>query len=197
MPYRDIPGGRTPLIGGVPGELEAKAWYVWDRHLEDGTDRPGEHGVEIDAFSRTSNDFISDYFVDVSPDGSSDPSHPDLGPLSFTANEDGYVSTEKLKDPITITAREVIGDGFYRYHFVGWHVISRFTDGSPMPVDNGNSITIYPQNTMKAYAMYDGDPVSFPQVEIVPQSYAVYDRAGIPFSSLGRSVIHSLSRLRM
>jgi hypothetical protein len=50
-----------------------------------------------------------------------------------------------------------------------------------MPVVNGNSITLYPQDTMKAYAIYDGDPVNIPQVEIVPQSYAPYDRAGHPF----------------
>jgi hypothetical protein len=90
--------------------------------------------VEIDAFSNTHNDFIPDYFVDVGADGPADRTHYGLGPRAFQMNEDGYLSTETLKEPITIKARGEIADTFLRYRFVEWHVIPGFTSGSPMPV---------------------------------------------------------------
>ena len=177
-----VPDGQTPSIAGDSWALNAKAWYVWLRNpnilVEGG---PGEHAVEIDAFSETANDFIADYFVDISPDGTPDPGRSDMGPMTYTANEDGYVVTEGLKDPISITAREVIGDGYFRYSFVKWQVVPSFSSGSPMPEVNGNTLTIYPQNTMKAYAIYDSTEVKIPQIEVLPETYVlVSDRAGLP-----------------
>ena len=184
-PLREVYDERTPSPGGGPWTLNATAWYAWDWNSGGKDGGLGEPVVEIDAFSRTNRDFIPDYFVDINPDGEPDPAHSNLGPLTYMANEDGYIHTGELKDPITITAREVIGDSYVRYQFVEWQVISRFTSGSPMPVDNGNSITIHPQNTLKANAIYDVAEVNIPEVEIVPSSYALYDRAGRPFLVIG------------
>jgi hypothetical protein len=155
IPFRAVPGGLSPSlsIGGGPWMLNAKAWYVWDRNSGEGPTGPGERDVEIDAFNWTSNDFIPDYFVDIAPDGPSDPSHGDLGPLTYTANEDGYISTEGLKEPITIKARGQFGDGYYRYQFSHWQVIR--SSGSPLPEVNDSTITVHLQNTLKAYAIYD------------------------------------------
>jgi len=166
---RIVDDGRTPSIsiGGGQWTLNAKAWYVWDRNSGEGGGGTGEHGVEIDAFNWISNDFIPNYFVDITPDGAPDPSHPDLGPLTYTANEDGYVSTENLTEPITIKARRQFGDGYDRYQFSHWQVIHRFTSGSPMPEINGSTITVHPRNTMKAYAIYDQVAADIPEVEKV------------------------------
>lgn len=176
-----VPDGQTPSIAGDSWTLNAKAWYVSLRNPIGKGGWPGEHVVEIDAFSETANDFIPDYFVDINPDGTPDPGHSDMGPLTYTANEDGYVGTDQLKDPISITAREVIGDGYFRYSFVKWQVVPTFSSGSPMPEVNGNTLTIYPQNTSKAYAIYDTTEVKIPQIEVLPETYVlVSDRADLP-----------------
>jgi hypothetical protein len=102
----------------------------------------------------------------------------------------GYVCRRRAPNPrksteTTVTARTEIGDSFSRYQFVKWQVIPRFTGGSPMPMVNGNSITVHPRNTLKAYAIYDVAEVNIPEGEIVPQSYALYDRASRPFLIVG------------
>lgn len=181
-PLQTVPDGQTPSIAGDSWTLNAKAWYVLDRNTIGKGDPPGGGpAVEIDAFSETANDFISPDFVDINPDGTPDPGHSDMGPLTFTANEDGYVSTEMLKYPISITAREVIGDGYFRYSFVKWQVVPRFSGGSPMPEVNGNTLTIHPQNTMKAYAIYDTAEVKIPQVDVLPEiSVIAITEVGLP-----------------
>ena len=169
----DPDGGRAPLIGiGGQWTLKAKAWYAWDRNPGPGPGGPGEHGVEIDAFDFTmSNDFLPNDFVDIgSPDGAPDQSHPDLEQLTAIANQDGYISTENLTNPITITARKQFDDEHHlnRYQFSHWQVISRSASGSRMPEVNGRTITVHRQNKMKAYAFYHGsrqDIAVNPEVE--------------------------------
>jgi hypothetical protein len=179
-PLQEVYPSRTPAPGGGPWTLNAKAWYVWNWNSAGPGGGQGEHFVEIDAFSRTNNDFIPDYFVDVEPDGAPDPGHSDLGPLTYMANEDGYLGTEKLEKPISITARDVIGDRYSRYQFVQWQVIPTFSSGSPMPAVNGNTITIPPRSALKAYAIYDVTEVNIPEVEILPGSYVIVVRDGLP-----------------
>jgi hypothetical protein len=163
-------GGRAPLIGiGGQWTLKTKAWYAWDRRSGEKFGGSGERGVEIDAFDFTSsNDFLPNDFVDI---GSLDPaqSHADLGLITDTANQDGYISTENLTEPITITARKQLEDErhLYRYQFSHWQVIR--SDGSPMPEVNSRTITVHRQNKMKAYAFYRG-----------------YDRVPADGSNLGR-----------
>jgi len=185
-PHRMVTDGRTPsiYIGGGPGGLDAKAWYVWDRNSSGDGGGIGEHGVEIDAFDWTNNDFLPNDFVDISPDGPQDPEHANPGPLTYTANEDGYVSTESLTEPITIKARGQFRDGNFRYQFAHWQVIHRFTSGIPMPEVNGSTITVHPQNTMKAYAIYGQvveDFIEPKKVEDVLRPFAIaVGRDGIP-----------------
>lgn len=187
-PFRLIPDGRTPSIsiGGGPWTLNAKAWYVWDRNSGEKGSGAGEYSVDIDAFNWTSNDFMPDYFVDIVPDGPPHPRHADLGPLTYQANEDGYVSTESFAEPITIKARRHFQNAFSQFQFSHWHVIR--SSGTPLPEVNGSTITVYPQNTMKAYAIYDQLAVDIPQVEKVEDQlrpYVLYDRAGHPFLIIG------------
>jgi hypothetical protein len=190
IPFRLIPDGRIPSIslGREPWTLNAKAWYVWDRNSGGKGGGPGEHGVEVDAFNWTSNDFIPDYFVDIGPDGPPEPRYADLGPLTYTVNEDGYVSTESLTEPITIKARMQFEDASSRYQFSHWQIIHRFTSGNPIPEVNGSTITVHRQNTMKAYAIYDqvmADVREPGQVEDALRTYALYDQAGRPFIFVG------------
>jgi hypothetical protein len=193
IPFAVIPDGQVPFvyIGGGSWVINANAWYLRDRNSGEGGDGPKAHGVEIDAFSSTINDFIANDFVDIGPDGPADLNHPGLGSLTYTANEDGYISTDTLIEPITIKARGQFEDEDYRYQFSHWEVIRRFTSGSPVPVVNDSIITVHPQNTLKAYAIYQQsdrvtEDVQDPgKVEDVLRGYALYDRAGRPFIFVG------------
>ena len=114
----------------------------------------GEHAVEVDAFSRTENRFIPDFFVDVLPDGPPDPTDPTAGgPLSRIANYDGYVATGTLTKPVEIRAREIIGDGTERYRFVRWVEVESLTSGEPMPFVDNDRIVVHPGNIMRAFAI--------------------------------------------
>jgi hypothetical protein len=153
-PFFEVYNERTPSPGGGPWTLDAKAWYVWN-YGGGG----GEHAVEVDAFSRTDNRFIPDFFVDVLPDGPPDPSDPTAGgPLSRIANYDGYVATGPLTKPVEIRAREIIGDGTERYRFVRWVEVESLTSGEPMPFVDNDRIIVHPGNIMRAFAIYNRLP---------------------------------------
>jgi hypothetical protein len=121
---------------------------MWNRT---GGPGPGEPEVEIDAFDLTSNNFISNDFVDIKPDGPADEGRRGLGPLAYSANENGYIRTRTLTGLITIKAREFESER-YQFQFSHWEVIH--SSGNPMPVVNRSSITIHPNSVMRAYAIY-------------------------------------------
>jgi hypothetical protein len=162
-PLLEVYTDMTPAPGGGPWDLQAKAWYVWDY----GTGS-GPHAIEVDAFSRTDNNFIPDFFVDVSPDGPPTPGDPEAGgSLSRIANYDGYVITDTLANPVEIRARELIGDGLLRYRFSHWVAVTSLTSGQPRPTVDGDRITAHRSNIMRAFAIYDRDPVAPPTIQQV------------------------------
>ena len=185
-PFFEVYDEQTPSPGGGPWTLDAKAWYVWDY----GGGGPG-HAIEVDAFNRTDNVFIPDFFVDVLPDGP--PDARDLragGPLSRIANYDGYVDTERLTNPVQIRAREIIGDGEVQYEFLRWLVVGRLSSGTPLPFVDNDRIFAHPSNIMRAFAIYNriilgALPPPTPPGRVVVQpegGYIIGIPAGQPFT---------------
>jgi hypothetical protein len=132
--------------------LEATAIYYWDF-----ADKGGGHGVYIDAFDDTRQEFIADDFVDVIPDDAK-------GQLTAEANN-GYLDTNKIPSSV-IRARSPMGDNVYRqYAFSAWtneQDLSRFGAGT-VPVIDGRDIRVSQGSVIAALAHYNplaGAPIN-------------------------------------